>query len=244
MASHLSKDPPTDDSKDRWLEDDAHLFLQIRNSIDDKVLTLINHCEYVKELMEYLEFVYSSKENFSHIFDVCRAFYRTEKQDRSLTELFMDYKKTYEELNTLLPFSPDVKVQQVQRKQMAVMGFQAALPSKYKSIKAQILSSSEISSFQETFSRILRTETSSSTPPSAQMRSALVSRNLGESEKQKYKSGGLGGNSRGTSIGGVVCYYSHKPGHVIRDCKKRQSRNHKVQSAHVASTNEASDQSV
>ena len=27
MANHLDKDPPTDDSKDRWLEDDARLFL-------------------------------------------------------------------------------------------------------------------------------------------------------------------------------------------------------------------------
>ena len=52
MAIHLNKDPPTDDSKERWLEDDACLFLQIRNSIDGKVLTLINYCEYVKELME------------------------------------------------------------------------------------------------------------------------------------------------------------------------------------------------
>ena len=57
MTNHLDKDPPTDDSKDQWLEDDVRLFLQIHNSIDDKVLTLINHCEYVKELMEYLEFV-------------------------------------------------------------------------------------------------------------------------------------------------------------------------------------------
>ena len=112
MASHLSKDPPTDDSKDRWLEDDVHLFLQICNSIDGKLLTLINHCEYVKELMEYLEFVCSGKGNISRIFNVYRAFYRTKKQDRSLTELFMDYKKTYEDLNTLLPFSLDVKVQQ------------------------------------------------------------------------------------------------------------------------------------
>ena len=111
MASHLDKDPPTDDSKDRWLEDDARFFLQIRNSIDSKVFTLINHCEYVKELMKYLEFVYLGKGNTSRIFNVCRAFYRTEKQDRSLTELFMDYKKTYEELNTLLPFSSDIKVQ-------------------------------------------------------------------------------------------------------------------------------------
>ena len=43
MASHLNKDPPTDDSKERWLEDDARLFLQIPNPIEGKVLTLISH---------------------------------------------------------------------------------------------------------------------------------------------------------------------------------------------------------
>ena len=75
IASHLDEDhPPTDDSKEQWLEDDARLFLQIRNSIDGKVLTHINNCEFVKELMDYLEFVYSGKENISRIFDVCRAF--------------------------------------------------------------------------------------------------------------------------------------------------------------------------
>ena len=114
---------------------------------------------------------------------MCRAFYRIKKQDRSLTEFFIDYKKIYEELNTLLPFSPDVKVQQAQWEHMTVMGFLTALPSEYESIKAQILSSPEISSFQETFSRILRTKTFSSTPPCAQMNSSLVGRNMGESEK-------------------------------------------------------------
>ena len=170
--------------------------------------------------MEYLEFVYSGKGNISHMYDVCRAFYRTEKQDRSLTELFMDNKKTYKELNTLLPFSPDIKVLQDQREKMAVMGFLATHPSKYDSFKAQILSSLEISSFQETFSK-LHTKTSSSTPPFAQISNALVGRNIGESEKQQYRNSGPRGNSRGTSSGGVVCYYCHKPGHVIQDCKKR-----------------------
>ena len=110
MASHLDKDPPTDNSKERWLEDDVRLFLQIRNSVDGKVLTLINHCEFVKELMKYLEFMSYGKGNISCIFDVCRAFYCTKKQGWFLMELFMDYKKAYEELNILLPFSPDVKV--------------------------------------------------------------------------------------------------------------------------------------
>ena len=89
--------------------------------------------------MEYLEFVYYGKGNISRIFDVCRAFYHTEKQDRSLKGLFMDYKKAYDELNTLLPFSLNVKVQQAQWEKMALMGFLATLPSEYDSVKAQIL---------------------------------------------------------------------------------------------------------
>ena len=57
----------------------------------------------------------------------------------------------------LLPFSPYVKVQQAQREKMALMRFLTALPFEYDSVKAQILSSPEISSFQETFNKILLT---------------------------------------------------------------------------------------
>ena len=246
MCGHLTKDPPIDDLKEQWMEEDARLFIQIRNSIDSKVSGLVNHCEFVKELMDYLEFVFSVKGNVSRIFDVCKAFYRSEKQDQSLTEFFMAYKKIHEELNMLMPFIPDVKVQQSQREHMTVMGFLAALPSEYDSAKTQILSSPEISSLQETFSRILRIEVSSSSSPtlvSAQTSSALIGQTI-ESERQRNRNSGLGDNTRGPGSGGVVCYYCHKPGHVIRDCKKRQNRNHKFQSAYIASTTEASNQSV
>ena len=114
-----------------------------------------------------------------------------------------------------------------------MMGFLTALPSEYDYIKAQILASPEILSFKETFNRILRIETSSCTPPSTQMSSVLVGQNRGESETRQYRNSGLGGNSRGTNSEGVVCYYCHKSGHLIRDCNKWQSRNQRLQSAHV-----------
>ena len=85
--------------------------------------------------MDYLEFVYSRKGNISRIFDVYRAFYRSKKQDQSLTYFFMDYKNTYEELNVLLPFSPNVKVQQDQREKMVVTGFLVALPFEYDYVR-------------------------------------------------------------------------------------------------------------
>ncbi|XP_031267509.1 uncharacterized protein LOC116125933 isoform X2 [Pistacia vera] len=45
-------------------------------------------------------------------------------------------------------------------------------------------------------------------------------------------------------MGGIVCHYCHKPGHMKRDCRKLQNRNKRNPSAHVASTNNTSDQSV
>ena len=158
----------------------------------------------------------------------------------------MAYKKIHEELNMLMSFSPDVKVQQSQREQMAVMGFLAALPSKYDSAKAQILSRPDISSLQETFSRILCTEVSSSSLPtlvSAQTSNGLIGQTI-DSKRQRNKNSGPGDNTRVPGSRGIACYYYQKSSHVIRDCKKRHNRNQKFHSAHIASTTEASDQSV
>ena len=60
------------------MQEDARLYPYIRNSIDNEVISLINHCEFVKELMDYLEFLYSGKGNVSRIFKVCKVFHRPE----------------------------------------------------------------------------------------------------------------------------------------------------------------------
>ena len=78
-----------------------------------------------------------------------------------------------------------------------MMGFLASLPSEYDSVKRQILSSPKISSFQETFNRILYIEIFLLALSSTQMNNALVGRNIGESGKPQYKNSGLGGNTRG-----------------------------------------------
>lgn len=74
MANHLTNDPPNDDSREKWLEEDAHLFLQIHNSIENEVLSLVNHYKYVKESMDYLEFQFSEKGNISRSFMFVKPF--------------------------------------------------------------------------------------------------------------------------------------------------------------------------
>nr|XP_027073728.1 uncharacterized protein LOC113698197 isoform X1 [Coffea arabica] len=169
--------------------------------------------------MDYLAFLYSGKGNLNHIYDICKEFYRPEKQQRSLTEYFMDFKRVYEELNSLLPFRTDVKTQQSQREQMAVMSFLAGLPVEFDAARTQILSSSEIVSFHDTFTRVLRIEGSLST---SNVTGALVSRSgVGR--------GNNGRNSGKNGTGGVVghgqynsnqrvCYHCKKPCHTIRTC--------------------------
>ena len=231
---HLTDTAPSDESKQAWLREDARLFLQIRNSIGSEVIGLVNHCEFVKELMDYLDFLYSGKGNLSRMFDVCKAFYRAENQDQSLTTYFMEFKKIYEELNMLLPFSADVKVQQQQREQMAIMSFLAGLPSTFDTAMSQIISGSDISSLQEVFSRVLRTEGAPSNPVTG----ALLSRNTHSSSRPAYYKPGAPRNSesRPTDTAAVTCNYCKKPGHTIQECRKLQYKNQKNPSAHAASS--------
>ena len=206
------------------MRDDARFFLQIQDSIDSEVIGLISHCEFVKEVMNFLDFLYYGKGNISCIYEMCKSFYSADKQDRTLTAYFMDFKKTYEELNVLLRFNPDVKVQQAQREQMVVMSFLVDLPPEFETIESQILFSSKISSLQDIFTRIHWKNISVSVPPSSQTNSAFVSHSNQNKLGCSYnREGGTGNNdNRSHDLEGVVCYYCNDSGHTkvpIRNCR-------------------------
>ncbi|KAG8636917.1 hypothetical protein MANES_15G058801v8 [Manihot esculenta] len=190
--------------------------------------------------MDYLEFLYSCKENTSRIYDVCKTFYRVEKHDRTLTSYFMDFKRVYEELKVLIPFSIDVKTQQAQREQMAVMSFLASLPLEFETAKSHILFDSKISSLHYVFTKVLRTES----PIPSHTTSALVSRN--DNGRHDNKSGhrrGFNGGRRSQRLGkvvptsdsgGIICYYCREPGHTKKTCLKLQNKNQCSQMTHMA----------
>ena len=154
----------------------------------------------------------------------------------------MDFKKTYEELNVFLPFSTDIKVQQTQREKMAVMSFLAGLPSEFETAKSQILSNSEIGSLQEVFSRILRTESTSSIQ---QTNNVLVAK--GGSNDTGRKSNNRGesktSDSYNNDSSNIVCYYCHELDHTKKYCKKLQNHNQRNQIANVATASNTSSSS-
>ncbi|GJS85271.1 polyprotein [Tanacetum coccineum] len=195
-AYHLKDKPPTDETKDQWLQNDACLFLMIRKSIEPSVIPLVDHCEYVKELIDYLDFLYSGQKNISRIYSVCKDFHRREQQDHSLTAYVMEFKKMYEELNSLLPISVDVKVMQKQMEQIAVMSFLTGLRPEFDSLSCQFLNETEIPSLQDTFARVIVNET-------LQSHHELLMR-----------------LSQGFNSDEVECYYCDDIGHTTRNCKK------------------------
>ncbi|RVW76298.1 Retrovirus-related Pol polyprotein from transposon RE1 [Vitis vinifera] len=138
------------------------------------------------------------------------CFHCSEKGAKSLTAYFMDFKKVYEELNALMPFSPEVKVQQAQREQMVVMSFLSGLPSEFETAKSHIIFGSDIGSLQEVFSRVLRTENVSS----SQHTNVLVAK---------------GGNAEN----------ARRVGHTKKNCRKLQNRNRRIQTANVATSDTA-----
>ena len=124
-----------------------------------------------------------------------------------------------------------------------------AFPPEFETAKNQVLSSPEISSLQDVYSRVLRTEGTSPTP-SIPYSGALVSRNNDYETRRSHdrsssKGGGSNGNeTRAQGSGGVVCHYCHHPRNLKRGCRKLQYKTQKAHSAYIASTTDTSEKSV
>nr|GEY80722.1 uncharacterized protein [Tanacetum cinerariifolium] len=193
-GSHLKYNPHTDETKDQWLQNEARLFLMIKNSIEPYVIPLLDH------------------------YNVCMDFHRGEQQDLSLIAYVMEFKKMHKELNSLLPISADMKVMQKQREQIAVMSFLTSLRPEFDSLICQFLNETKISSLQDTFARVIRNETLQS-PYTLASNSALVNRDGFQGGSRNSNSDRVG-DSQGFNSYEVECYYCHELGHTTRNCKK------------------------
>lgn len=138
-----------------WEVADARILYQLLNSMEGHIVDLVTHVDTVKELWDYLEVLYSGQNNMARIFEVSHEFFRISRDGRPLTQFFADFKKLYEEYNSLLPISADVQKMQTQREQLAVMGFLGSLGPEFESVRSQLLSSSELPSLTDTFARVL-----------------------------------------------------------------------------------------
>lgn len=109
--------------------------------------------------------------------------------------------------------------------------------------QSQILSSHKISSLQYTLSIILHAENSLLVYLPALLINVLVGQNDDEPRKQQNGNSSLEGYTRGASTREVI-YITHKMGHPKHVCRKLHNWNQRAQFAHIASTNETSNQSI
>ncbi|KAK4253928.1 hypothetical protein QN277_009372 [Acacia crassicarpa] len=228
---HLMELPPKDDPKKTWARADAKLFLQIQNSIEGDILPSVCHYNTVKELIDYLELLYSGKGNITRIHEVCKGFYRAEQQGHPLKNFFIEFNKMYEEMRRLMPPTTDLQAQIDNMEKQAIMSFLTTLDLAYETVRSQILSSSKLPSLQDVYSRVLRAD-SLAHPALNPNASALVgqgpsnTRNLGSSRQThgppypvsavpapRNSSPQRSGNNPPS---GIICYYCKEPSHTKR----------------------------
>ena len=111
------------------------------------------------------------------------------------------------------------------------MSFLADLNSQFEVAKSHILLNVEISSLQETFNRLLSTNTSASFTSSIISSSALVS--LNDTRGEGRGTGSKNRDTQNSDVGGVICYYCHEPSHTTRTCQHLQNRTRNSSSANV-----------
>ena len=86
-TDHLTKDPPSEkdaEARKLWLQEDYRLYNQIEKTLTKSVWISINHLDTVKELMQYIEFMYGSKQDLNHIHNLMQSVYRAAQKGRTL----------------------------------------------------------------------------------------------------------------------------------------------------------------
>nr|CAN76556.1 hypothetical protein VITISV_034790 [Vitis vinifera] len=133
--------------------------------------------------------------------------------------------------------SPDVRIQQAQKEQMAVMSFLSNLPSEFETAKSQILSDSDIGSLQEVFSRVLRTEN----VPSSQHTNALAAKggNVENARRVNNRGRNMAFENHCNDSSTIMCFYCHEASHTKKNCKKLQNRNRRNQTANAITSDTA-----
>lgn len=68
-GDHLT-DIKTGEGAKAWIQDDEFLYGQMMTSMTDNVAELVSHTESVKDLWEYLEVLYSGRDNLNRLNDL------------------------------------------------------------------------------------------------------------------------------------------------------------------------------
>ena len=116
---------------------------------EPKIQDLVMHMLTVKEMWNYLDELYSEKNNLNRAFDVIQEMLKSKKSNKILSQHYANFNRAYE-LKVLFFISQYVKKMQKQWDQLAVLTFLESLPSKYIPARPQVIDSFTVDSLSET----------------------------------------------------------------------------------------------
>ena len=72
------------------------------NSVDRQVESVITHCKTVKELWDFLKFIFGKSNNLNRTYALLQEIFCHKHDKRKLMDYFLEFKKYNEELTSLL----------------------------------------------------------------------------------------------------------------------------------------------
>ena len=237
LSEHLTtpiEKVPTD-KRDAWDKADALLISLLWQSIDVSLHPLFTSYTSCYEVWTKAALLYTN--DFKRLYSVISGLKELHQQGLSMTEYLGKLAALQAEFNSVLPPADSAAKDVEQRGTFFMAIALAGLSPEMSSVRDQILSSSQIPTLDDVFSRLLRVSSTESTPTSDQ--SILAS---DSSFISKPRSGQHHGATSGPNRDGRPrCSYCHRWGHVREKCYKLHGRPSR---ANIAQTPAGEPQSV
>ncbi|XP_065870448.1 uncharacterized protein [Euphorbia lathyris] len=238
LGDHLSNNPPPRDdqgSRKKWMMVDYKLFNLIQNTLDSTIDDIVTHCDTVKEMWEYLESMYASKQDLTHIHNLLSSYYRPQRKGCTFFQYYNECKQICEEKRSRFPMTADVKQMQEDDDRIFVLGFLEGLSPEFEIARSQILTSGTLPSFADLYGRLLPVckDIEKTSDVMSQETMALVS-----NATHGVQSGPQNSSTHRISQSGPqLCHHCGKEGYIKKNCWKLHGRPQKSTNrkfAHIA----------
>jgi gag-polypeptide of LTR copia-type len=155
----IPKDPLkiTDEETNKieeWQTSDHMVMSWLLSTMEPQIANMFMYFNSSKEVWDKAERLYGQQKNFSHIFNLKQELTQTKQSNQTNSQLVTEIVSKWEELNFYLPPTTDPIEIQKRNKMDLIFTYLGALDGSYDAIRAQILNSNEMPSFDDVVARV------------------------------------------------------------------------------------------
>jgi gag-polypeptide of LTR copia-type len=155
----IPKDPLkiTDEETNKieeWQTSDHMVMSWLLSTMEPQIANMFMYFNSSKEVWDKAKRLYGQQKKFSHIFSLKQELTQTKQSNQTNSQLVTEIVSKWEELNLYLPPTTDPIEIQKRNEMDLIFTYLGALDGSYDAIRAQILNSNEMPSFDDVVARV------------------------------------------------------------------------------------------